>query len=265
VLIAGTSPPLRPAETLDERWAVLEQLDEWLRTPMLVLSFVWLVLVVIELVWGGSRATDVFGIVIWGVFVAEFALRFTLAPDKLPFLRHNWITVLALLAPALRMIRVLRVFRAARALRGLRLVRIVGTANRGMNALRAGLRRRGFGYVAGLTVIVALLGAGGMLAFEPASEVEGGFSSYGDALWWTAMLLATMGSQFWPVTAEGRVLCFLLAMYGFAVFGYITATFASYFVGRDAGAVEGDGTESGLRALQQEIAALRAEMRDRRR
>jgi voltage-gated potassium channel len=115
--------------------------------------------------------------------------------------------------------------------------------------------------VAGLTVIVTLLGAGGMLAFEPASVVEGGFSGYGDALWWTAMLLATMGSQFWPVTAEGRILCFLLAIYGFAVFGYITATFASYFVGRDAGTVDGDETESGLLALRQEIAALRAEMR----
>ena len=260
-MAADTRPPLAATDP-DERWSALEQLDEWLRTPMLVLSFVWLVLVVVELVWGGGRATDVLGLVIWGVFVAEFALRFTLAPAKLPFLRNNWITVLALLAPALRMIRVLRVFRAARALRGLRLVRIVGTANRGMNALRAGLRRRGFNYVAGLTVLVALLGAGGMLAFEPVSEVEGGFSSYGDALWWTAMLLVTMGSQFWPVTAEGRILCFLLAMYGFAVFGYITATFASYFVGRDAGAA--DEAESGLLALRREIAALRAEMRDRR-
>ena len=154
-MAADTRPSL-PATDPDERWSALEQLDEWLRTPMLVLSFVWLVLVVVELVWGGGRATEVLGLVIWGVFVAEFALRFTLAPAKLPFLRHDWITILALLAPALQMIRV---FRAARSLRGLRLVRIVGTANRGMNALRAGLRRRGFGYVAGLTVIVALLGA----------------------------------------------------------------------------------------------------------
>lgn len=188
----------------------------------------------------------------------------SLAPRKLPFLRTNWVTVLALLAPALRMIRVLRIFRAARALRGLRLVRIVGTANRSMNALRAGLRRRGFGYVAGLTVLVGLLGAGGMLAFEPASEVQGGFAGYAEALWWTAMLLTSMGSQFWPVTAEGRILCFLLALYGFAVFGYITATFASYFVGRDAGAADDEQDESGLLALRHEIAGLRAELRERR-
>lgn len=248
----------------EERLGALDQLDRWLRTPMLVLSFVWLMLVLVELGWGGSRLLDVFGTAIWAVFVAEFALRFTLAPRKLPFLRTNWVTVLALLAPALRMIRVLRVFRAARALRGLRLVRIVGTANRSMNALRAGLRRRGFGYVAGLTVLVGLLGAGGMLAFEPASEVQGGFAGYAEALWWTAMLLTSMGSQFWPVTAEGRILCFLLALYGFAVFGYITATFASYFVGRDAGAADDEQDESGLLALRHEIASLRAELRERR-
>ena len=73
-----------------------------------------------------------------------------------------------------------------------------------------------------------------MLVFEPASEVEGGFTSYADALWWTAMLLTSMGSQFWPRTPEGRLLCMLLAMCGFAVFGYITASFASFFVGQEA-------------------------------
>ncbi len=67
-----------------------------------------------------------------------------------------------------------------------------------------------------------------MLAFEAAAEIEGGFTSYADALWWTAMLLTSMGSEFWPKSPEGRILCLLLAFYGFAVFGYITASFASF-------------------------------------
>ena len=217
-----------------ERLDTLGQLEAWLRTPMLVLSFAWLAIVLAELAWGSSRLLEVFGTAIWAVFVLEFGVRFALAPEKLPFLRANWLTVLSLLAPALRMVRALRALRAARGLRGLRLVRIVGTANRGMNALRASLGRRGLGYVVLLTGLVALLGAGGMLAFEPAAGVEGGFASYGEALWWTAMLLTTMGSEFWPRTPEGRVLCLLLALYAFAVFGYITAAFASFFVGRDA-------------------------------
>lgn len=206
---------------------------------MLVLSFVWLALVVAELAFGSTRLFETFGTLIWIVFLLEFALRFALAPAKLPFLRREWLTVIALLVPALRLVRAVRVLQAARALRGFRLVRIVGTANRGMNALRAASRRRGLGYVLMLTVVVALLGAGGMLAFEPAGEVEGGFTSYGDALWWTAMLMVSLGSEFWPKTPEGRILCFGIALYGFAVFGYITASFASFFVGRDAAAKTG--------------------------
>ena len=91
--------------------------------------------------------------------------------------------------------------------------------------------------------------------------VEGGFSSYGEALWWTAMLLTTMGSEFWPRTGEGRVLCFLLSLYGFAVFGYITASFASFFVGRDAADAEAEVAGArDLAAVREEIAALRGEL-----
>ena len=100
-----------------------------------------------------------------------------------------------------------------------------------------------------------------MLVFEPASEVEGGFASYGDALWWTGMLLTTMGSDFWPRTLEGRLLCLLLALYAFAVFGYITASFAAFFVGRDAASPEAEvpGAQD-IAALRAEIVALRREL-----
>ena len=47
------------------------------------------------------------------------------------------------------------------------------------------------------------------------------------------MLLTTMGSDYWPRTPEGRLLCVLLAVYAFAVFGYVTAAIAAYFVGKD--------------------------------
>ena len=225
--------------TTAERWTVLEDLDDWLRLPMAVLSLAWLFIVVAELVWGEGGLLTTFGLVIWVVFLIEFVVRLLLAPGKLVFLRHNWLTLLSLLLPALRVFRALRLFRAARALRRLRLVRIVGTANRSMKALRTALHRRRFGYVAGLTVLIVLLGAAGMMNFEPAREVPGGFASYGHALWWTAMLVTSIGSDFWPVTTDGRVLTLLLSTYGLAVFGYIIASFASFFVGRDAEAPDG--------------------------
>ena len=83
-------------------------------------------------------------------------------------------------------------------------------------------------------MIVALLGAAGMYAFENEVPVESGLHNYGTALWWTAMLITTMGSEYWPKTPEGRVLCFFLALYASAVFGYLTATLATFFISRDA-------------------------------
>ncbi len=252
------------ATTDHQRWKTLRQLDEWLDTPMMLLSALWVVIVLIELTTGGNPLLTTIGTIIWIVFVAEFGLRFTLAPRKLPFLKHNWLTAIALLAPALRLFAVFRFLRAASALRGFRLVKIVGTANRSMNALRRTLERRKVGYVAGRTMLVVGLGAAGMLNFEPAKDVPGGFTSYGDALWWTAMLLTSIGSQYWPVTTEGRLLTVLLSLYGFATFGYITATIASYFVGRDAERKDAPvAGSSQVEQLIREVQALRAELERR--
>ncbi len=60
----------------------------------------------------------------------------------------------------------------------------------------------------GLTVIVTLIGAAGIYAFERQLSDGTGITDYGTALWWTAMVMTTMGSDYFPKTAEGRVLCF---------------------------------------------------------
>lgn len=235
----------------EERESTLQQLQDWLEKPMLFLSFVWLALLVIELVWGLNRALWIVGQAIWILFIAEFALSLTLAPKKLQYLRGNWLKALALLAPAFRILRIARFARIARASRGLRLLRVVSSVNRGMNALGAAMRRRGFGYVLALTLIVTFAGSAGMYALER-DAAGGGFDSYTTALWWTAMIMTTMGSEYWPRTPDGRVLCLFLAVYAFAVFGYVTATLATFFIGQDA------GSDS---RLKDEIAALRAELR----
>ena len=247
----------------NERYELLRRLEDSLETPMLVLAFVWLALLVGELIWGESLMFEVLGTIIWVIFILDFAVAFVLAPHKIAYLKNNWLTALSLLVPALRLFRfsrVFRLFRLARMGRSLRLLRVVSSLNRGMRALGASLSRRGFGYVLALTVLVAFTGAAGMYAFENAAP--GGLKSYGEALWWTTMVLTTMGSQYWPQTIEGRVLCVFLALYAFAVFGYVTATLATFFIGRDAEDDEAElaGTKQ-LAALREEMIALREEIR----
>jgi voltage-gated potassium channel len=246
-----------------ERYELLQRLEDWLEAPMLILAFAWLVLLVGELIWGESLAFEIIGTTIWAVFILNFAVEFILAPRKGAYLRSNWLTVISLLVPALRIFRVFRVarlLRLTRVGRGLRLFRVISSLNRGMRALGANLQRRGFGYVVVLTVLVVFAGAAGMYAFE--NETPGGLNSYGEALWWTTMIMTTLGSQYWPQTFEGRVLCVFLALYAFAIFGYVTATLATFFVGRDAEDNEAElAGANELAALREELTALRGDIR----
>lgn len=97
-----------------------------------------------------------------------------------------------------------------------------------MRATRSTLGSRGFGFILVLTLLIILTGSAGILFFE--QPPEGGINTFGDALWWTAMLMTTTGSDYWPKTAEGRILTFLLSLYAYSIFGYITAAIASWLI-----------------------------------
>jgi voltage-gated potassium channel len=241
----------------DERAELANALDRWLEWPLIILAVVWLALLVIELVHGLDPFLVRLGEIIWAIFIVDFVVKLLLAPDKSNYLRSQWLTIISLLLPA---VRVLRVFRILRAMRGLRLVRIIGSMNRGMQSLGRTMRRRGFPYVAALTLVVLITGAAGMYAFENDSQARA-FRGYAEALWWTAMLLTTIGSEYWPRTPEGRALALLLSLYALGILGYVAATLASFFIGREAEASDGPlPSDAELRQLRHEIASLRAEL-----
>jgi voltage-gated potassium channel len=66
-----------------QRWRILVRLDRWLDGPMVILGFVWLALLVVDLIRGLHPLLDRVSSGIWIVFIADFLLRFTLAPRKL--------------------------------------------------------------------------------------------------------------------------------------------------------------------------------------
>lgn len=244
------------------RWRSLRRLEERLETPMVILGLVWLALLVVEFASGAHEWIELATYAIWVLFLVDFGVKLAIAPRKLLFLKKNWLTLLSLGIPALRVFRLLRIarlIRLARIGKSLRLLRVVSTFNRGMKSLQRGLGKRGVGYVIALTVIVVLLGAGGMLAFERDVSDSAGIHDYATALWWTSMMVTTMGSQYWPQTPEGRVLALLLAIYAFAVFGYLTATIASLFVEQKS---EGPAVNAQIESLRTEIRNLRQEIQD---
>jgi voltage-gated potassium channel len=246
--------PKQQEEFNQNRYELLQQLEELLNLPMAILGFAWLALLLAELVWGLTPNLETLLIIIWIIFIADFFIELLLAPKKSAFLKANWLTIIALIVPAIRVLKVLRILRFAR---GLALTRIVSTINRSMRSLRFTMDRRGFGYVVALASIVALAGSSGIYAFERGINPD--IKSFEAALWY-AVIAITISTDYRPYSPEGRLLLFLLGLFSLAITGYVTAALASYFVGRDA---ESDETaipnKKEIDDLRAEIQALRNE------
>jgi len=130
----------------------------------------------------------------------------------------------SLLIPPLRTFQIVGIIQSIHTVRGIQLLGIMTRTNRGMRLLAASVERRGFGYVVALTAIILFAGAAGIYTFErKLTDRSIGIADYGTALWWTAIEMTTIGSDYFPKTGEGRVLYFLISLYAIAVCGYATA------------------------------------------
>ncbi|WP_440945802.1 potassium channel family protein [Methanosarcina sp. T3] len=214
-----------------ERMDLLYQINEILDFPLILLSIVWLALIIVDLVYGLSPHLQITIDVIWGIFIVDFFIELYIAPKKKVYLMENWLVALSLFFPALRILKLFggfRVLKFTSFVRSFNLVRILSSFNRSIRTVRQAVKQRGLEYVLLLTALITFLGAAGMYSFE-----RPGLGSYWDALWWTAMIMTTIGSDYWPETFEGRILTFLLSVYAFAIFGYITAALASLLIGKE--------------------------------
>ena len=238
-----------------ERWALLDNLTALLEPAMTVLGLVFLGLLLIDYAeadlgpLGATRIDQVLQ-VIWGIFLLDFVLRLVVAPAKVPFLRGNWLTVISLALPFLRPLR------AFRAVRSLSLVRLLGGINRGLTILRRITRGAQLAYVGLMTLVVMLAGAVGAYFFE--DGIAGSpIQSLGDAIWWSAALVTTINNEKYVVSPEARTIAILMRVFAVSVFGYITASIATYLIGS---AGPGEAQESENAALRAEIASLREEV-----
>ncbi|MBA2653218.1 MAG: ion transporter [Tatlockia sp.] len=211
-------------ELLTSRQKALFLWEKWSEFPLIILALFWLILLIVELVQGLNLVLETLSFAIWMIFIIDFVVRFSLAPFKLSYLKANWLALITLVFPA---IRIFRLFSFLRVTKSLHLFKIFTSLRHSMRFLGFTLGRHGFYYILSLTLLVILIGAAGIYTFEDV------FSNYGDALWWTAMMITTMGSDYWPKTIEGRILCLALAIYAFAIFGYITAVVASFLIEKD--------------------------------
>ena len=239
----------------EERIELLSQINALFDFPLLLLSIVWLILLIVDFIYGLSPILEDISLAIWGIFIIDFFIELYIAPDRKVYLKQNWIIALSLFLPGLRVLRVLgglKIASFANFVRSLNLARILASFNRSMRTVRQVISQRGLKYVLLLTFLITFLGAAGMYNFE-----QPRLNTYWDAVWWTAMIMTTIGSDYWPKTSEGRVLTLVLSVYAFSIFGYITAALASMLVGKE----EKETSSKEIAELRSEVQHLSSEIR----
>ena len=153
-------------------------------------------------------------LLIWVVFIADFAVRFLLHNDKKHFLRSNVIEILALVLPAFRFLRVLRVVTA------------IGIMTRVVQSMQARVNV----YITLMLPMFVLAGSIGVLEAEQ-SVPGGNIKTFGDALWFTAESIFTIGyGDFYPVSWEGRIISIVMMLAGYALLSVVAVNLAAYLL-----------------------------------
>jgi voltage-gated potassium channel len=172
---------------------------------------------------------------IYACFATDFVIKLYLAPSVGEHLRRNWLDVIILALPLLRLLRIVR---GSRLIRLLRAVRVLTFLSVWAKHLRGILAKRGLNIVLLATLGLVLISAGLVAAVE--RDAGGSIKEFGDALWWAAATVTTVGyGDAFPVTVEGRGVAMFLMLIGIVFFGILTANIAAYFVeSNDQGSID---------------------------
>ena len=225
-----------PGSARVTRYRFVARLERMLEGPGTYLAVVFAVALAAELVLSaqGESVPAALGwllLAIWGFFIIQFVLGIAVSPDRLRYLRKNWLTALSLVVPFLRAFRVLRVVGALRATNALR---VVGGFNRAARTLNAALAWTRAGYAVALTATAVLLGSAALLMFE-VDAPDSRITDYGEALWWAAATITTVGAATEPVTLGGRLVALALMLAGLVLLGYVAGVLAAILFERRDG------------------------------
>ncbi|MFD4482243.1 potassium channel family protein [Streptomyces sp. NPDC058471] len=174
---------------------------------------VWVLAAGLPAVWRGVCLAVL--LAAWGSFAVDYAVRWRLSGQGPRFVRTHWLDALVLVLPLLRPLRVVHVYEAVQRRHG---------------RPRLALHARVVTY-AGLSAL--LLGFTGALAVYQQEHTARGTTihTFGDAVWWAAATLATVGyGDVSPVTPMGRLIAVGMMACGLALLGAVTGSFSSWLL-----------------------------------
>lgn len=191
------------------------------------------------------------------VFLIDFGVRLYRAPDKVEFMKWNWID----LAASIPEVEFLRLGRFVRLLRIIRLLRAVRSSHRLLNLLLKQRFQSGIASVSLMLFLLLTFSSVAILFFERSPEAS--IKTAGDAVWWSVCSLTTVGyGDVYPISFEGRVLAMIVLLCGVGLFGTVSGMMASFFVG-DQGKEEEEAEQEILQqlaALNERVASLQQQL-----
>lgn len=181
-----------------------------------------------------TRVLEIADLTIACVFLFEFCLRLSRAPDRRKFWRGHWWELLAsipITSSTTQLLRGLNMLRIFRLLRLLRLVRFLARLRIILNASSRFAEQTYLIYIGTLAAIVVNSGALGFHYME--AGVNPNVHGLWDSFWWTVVTVTTVGyGDIYPVTNGGRILAICLMLGGIATVSTSTAFIAAHIVKR---------------------------------
>lgn len=151
----------------------------------------------------------------WAAFAVDYAVRWRLSGQGPRFVRANWLDTLVLVLPLLRPLRVVHVYEAVQRRRG---------------RPRLALHARVVTYAGLCALLLGFTGALAVYQHEHAAP-DATIRTFGDAVWWTAATLSTVGyGDVAPVTPVGRLVAVGVMLGGLALLGAVTGSFSSWLL-----------------------------------
>jgi voltage-gated potassium channel len=151
------------------------------------------------------------GYAVWFAFVVDYVVRLALSVPRGVFVRTHKLDLLMVLVPFLRILRVVIII--VRSIRRIPTERIAAS-------------------MVGIAAAVVTLGALVVWRYEsvaPGSNIR----TIGQAYWWAIVTTTTVGyGDEYPVTWQGRVVASIVMLVGVGLIGTVSASVASWFVGR---------------------------------
>lgn len=178
----------------------------------------------------------------WAAFAVDYVARLALVRRRGRWVVRHLVDLAIVALPLLRPLRLLRLITLLRVL--------------DRRAARS-LQGRVAAYVVLSTALVLYAGALAELSAErgaPGTNIN----TFGTSLWWAVSTITTVGyGDHFPVTTEGRCVAAALMIAGVALIGIVTASLASWFLGR----VQAERHDDPVQVSARELAELRAEVR----